>query len=231
MSIDGLRVQREQCATCIFRKESPLDLKSLLDQVRDRTVPGFLWFKGHRICHHSEDAVCAGFWARYKDLFQLGQIAQRLGMVCYVQDDNQKGEAMSNRSKVKHEQRRERRQGHGTFTRNLMAEALRATGHDVPATMTEAVRKANENLEPKRQLPLTFTKPVPKNVAAAKPRRAIPDHTSVLKLEIPEADVLRWMAEAVAAGRSAITPTELSEMLARVEPVNYGTQRGFVKWL
>jgi hypothetical protein len=116
-----------------------------------------------------------------------------------------------------------------------MAEALRATGHDVPATMTEAVRKANENLEPKRQLPLTFTKPVPKSepryVAAAKPPRVIADHASVLKIEIPEADVLRWMAEAVAAGRSAITPTELSEMLARVEPVNYGTQRGFVKWL
>lgn len=80
-----LRVQRRQCETCIFRSDSPLDLDKLLAQIADPRVPGH--YKGHRICHHSEDAVCAGFWARHKNDFDLGQVAQRLDMVQLVDDD------------------------------------------------------------------------------------------------------------------------------------------------
>jgi hypothetical protein len=69
-----LRVQRRQCDTCIYRPDSPL-------------ADPHGGFKGHRICHHSHDAVCAGFWARHKDAFALGQIAQRLGAVQRVDDD------------------------------------------------------------------------------------------------------------------------------------------------
>jgi len=81
----SLRVQKRQCATCIFRRDSPLDLNQLLDDVRDPRVDGF--FKGHRVCHHSKNAVCAGFWARYRDNFTAGQLAQRLGLVELVSDD------------------------------------------------------------------------------------------------------------------------------------------------
>lgn len=79
----GFVVQRAMCATCIFRDDSPLDLKKLLDDIADP----YGGFRGHRICHHSRDACCAGFWARHKDDFQMGQIAQRLGMVTMVDDD------------------------------------------------------------------------------------------------------------------------------------------------
>jgi len=78
-----MRVQKTQCSTCIYRPDSPLDLAMLEADAAD----GYGGFKGHRICHHSDDACCAGFWARHKDEFQLGQIAQRLGVVEFVQDD------------------------------------------------------------------------------------------------------------------------------------------------
>ena len=82
-----LRVQKKQCETCIYRKDSPLDLKELEAAIADP----YGGFKGHRICHHSKDACCQGFWKRHKDKFQLGQIAQRLNMVLFVQDDTLKG--------------------------------------------------------------------------------------------------------------------------------------------
>lgn len=77
------KVQQRMCSTCIYRPDSSLDLKSLEDQVRDKHVG----FKGHRVCHHSEDACCRGFWEAHKDEFQMGQIAQRLNMVEFVHED------------------------------------------------------------------------------------------------------------------------------------------------
>lgn len=79
----SLRVQSKPCSTCIYRTDTFFDIERLEAEVAD-THGGF---KGHRICHHSEDAVCAGFWAQHKDKFALGQIAQRLGMVEKVNDD------------------------------------------------------------------------------------------------------------------------------------------------
>lgn len=80
-----LLVQSRACSTCIYRKDSPLDLEKLEADVADDFMPGF--FKGHRICHHSKTACCRGFWNRHKDQFTLGQIAQRLGMVQFVAND------------------------------------------------------------------------------------------------------------------------------------------------
>lgn len=76
-------VQRRMCVTCIYRPDSPLDLKKLENDVRDQ----YGFFKGSRICHHSDDVCCRGFWERYKDEFQAGQLAQRLGMVHFVDVD------------------------------------------------------------------------------------------------------------------------------------------------
>jgi len=77
------KVQKTRCTTCIYKPDSPLDLKELEAQVADN----YGGFQGHRICHHSEDACCSGFWKKNKDKFQLGQIAQRLGMVEEVEVD------------------------------------------------------------------------------------------------------------------------------------------------
>jgi hypothetical protein len=81
----GLLVQRKQCATCIYRPDCSLDVTALEAQIRDPRMPGF--FEGYRICHHSTRAVCAGFWARHKWSFTLGQIATRLGFVRLVDED------------------------------------------------------------------------------------------------------------------------------------------------
>jgi hypothetical protein len=74
------KVQRKTCETCIYRKDSPLDLKKLENEIRDPTMG----FKGWRVCHHSDDVCCHGFWRQHKDEFAVGQIAQRLGLVEYV---------------------------------------------------------------------------------------------------------------------------------------------------
>ena len=83
----GFLVQAKACATCIYRKDSPLDIGKLERDVADPRDPGF--FKGHRICHHSRrGACCRGFWNRHKDKFMLGQLAQRLGLVKFVTDND-----------------------------------------------------------------------------------------------------------------------------------------------
>lgn len=78
------KVQKRACSTCIYRADSPLDIGLLEAQIADAHGCGF---SGHRVCHHSTDACCRGFWNRHKDEFPMGQIAQRLGMVQFVKVD------------------------------------------------------------------------------------------------------------------------------------------------
>ena len=76
-------VMKRRCATCIYRKDSTLNLAELENQVRDK----YMGFKGHRICHHAprgSKACCRGFWDHHKDEFAAGQISQRLKMVKFV---------------------------------------------------------------------------------------------------------------------------------------------------
>jgi len=80
------KVQEMRCSTCIYRKDSSLDLALLEDQVRDK----YMGFKGHRICHHSDDVCCRGFWDHHKGEFAAGQIAQRLNLVQFVKIDTLK---------------------------------------------------------------------------------------------------------------------------------------------
>jgi hypothetical protein len=81
------KVQRKQCPTCIYGKRSGVrrSIAQLEAQIADPHMPGF--FLGYRVCHHSDGVCCAGFWRRWKDHFTLGQIAQRLGWVRYVEVD------------------------------------------------------------------------------------------------------------------------------------------------
>ncbi len=74
------RVKRHRCPTCIYRKDSPLDLDRLEAAVRDK----YVGFRGYRVCHHGNDACCRGFWDQHRDEFAAGQIAQRLKLVEFV---------------------------------------------------------------------------------------------------------------------------------------------------
>lgn len=78
------KVRSKQCSTCIYRKDSPLDIKDLEHQIADPNMEGF--FVGHRVCHHSKTACCRGFWNRHKNDFRLGQMAQRLGFIEFVDE-------------------------------------------------------------------------------------------------------------------------------------------------
>lgn len=76
----GFRVRSEACATCIYRKDSPLDLARLEAEIAD----GRGGFNSWRTCHHTRNTCCRGFWNRHKDKFWVGQVAQRLGLVRFV---------------------------------------------------------------------------------------------------------------------------------------------------
>ena len=78
------KVQDAPCTTCIYRKDSPLDLAKLEAQIKDSRGD----FKNHRTCHHSKDVCCRGFYNVHKDSYWVTQIAQRLGMVLFVKEDD-----------------------------------------------------------------------------------------------------------------------------------------------
>lgn len=83
-----LKVQAQQCASCIYRPTCSLDIASLEAQIADPHMQGF--FLGFRVCHHASNrsgVCCRGFWDRHKDQFTLGQLAQRLGLVRFVSVD------------------------------------------------------------------------------------------------------------------------------------------------
>lgn len=83
-----LRVQQRQCTTCIYRPQSPLNLTAFEAEIADPHMAGH--FIGWRECHHAPQGsgiCCAGFWARHKDHFNTGQLAQRLNLVEYVNID------------------------------------------------------------------------------------------------------------------------------------------------
>lgn len=63
-----------------------MNLKELERQIADPRMRGH--FTGHRICHHSKDVCCRGFWNKHKDHFDAGQLAQRLGLIEFVNVDD-----------------------------------------------------------------------------------------------------------------------------------------------
>ena len=82
------QVQQRMCSTCIYRPDSPLNLAHLEAQIADPRMAGH--FRGYRECHHATNGsgvCCRGFWERHKDHFDVGQLAQRLGWVEFVDVD------------------------------------------------------------------------------------------------------------------------------------------------
>lgn len=82
----GFLVQSKQCKTCIYKPGIGFDIAALEAEVADK----FGGFRAYRTCHHSRNVCCRGFWNRHKNKFQLGQIAQRLGFVKFVDVDTLK---------------------------------------------------------------------------------------------------------------------------------------------
>jgi hypothetical protein len=83
------KVQAKICSTCIYKAGFGWRLADLLEQIADKRA-GF-GFVGYRSCHHTPDesgVCCRGFWNAHKDDFQSGQIAQRLGLVEFVDVDD-----------------------------------------------------------------------------------------------------------------------------------------------
>ena len=73
-----------QCSTCIYKPGLGWRVEELEQQIDD----GHGGFNGYRECHHSPEGTplcCRGFWDRHKNKFALGQIAQRMGAVQYVE--------------------------------------------------------------------------------------------------------------------------------------------------
>ena len=80
------KVRRTACDTCIYKGGIPLnrDLEEIEAEIKDEHG----YFDGYRICHHSGNSCCRGFWNKHKDDFPAGQIAQRLGFVEFVDEEN-----------------------------------------------------------------------------------------------------------------------------------------------
>jgi hypothetical protein len=84
-----LYVQRRPCATCIYRPETPFDTERLEAPIVDPRMPGF--FTSYRACHHAPrhlGVCCHGFWRLHRWAFTLGQLAQRLKRVRFVDIDH-----------------------------------------------------------------------------------------------------------------------------------------------
>ena len=81
----SFKVRAQHCRTCIYTKRTPVrrTIDELEDEVRDDR--GFM--QGYRICHHTEDVCCRGFWNRHRNDFPAGQIAQRLDAVTYTNEE------------------------------------------------------------------------------------------------------------------------------------------------
>lgn len=75
-----LEVRAHACPTCIYRTDSANDIEQLEAEVRDEH--GF--YVKYRICHYHEAACCRGFWNRHRDRCEPTQLAQRLGVVVWI---------------------------------------------------------------------------------------------------------------------------------------------------
>jgi hypothetical protein len=172
-----LKVQRRMCATCIYRPDSPLDLKKLEDDVRDP----HMGFKGHRVCHHSTDVCCRGFWEAHKDEFPAGQIAQRLKLVQFVDVDILAGKVARRRKQRENASR----PGAAGFVRPVLQpetvmpnrelkEERRKAGEADPATrrrlMNESMGIKKTDSEKARERAASPPKPSPEKKAGSKPK-------------------------------------------------------------
>ena len=77
-----MTIRSEQCATCIYRPDSPLrdNLPVLEDEIRDPRAP--YHFRYARACHSADwpsgSTICAGFAERHGEDCTAVQLVRRL---------------------------------------------------------------------------------------------------------------------------------------------------------
>ena len=85
-----MRVRAEQCATCIYRPDSPIrgKLAELEDEIRDPAAP--YHFVRARACHSEgwpgTEVVCAGFAERHGENCTPVQLVRRLEALAAAQE-------------------------------------------------------------------------------------------------------------------------------------------------
>ena len=86
----GLKVRAQQCATCIYRPDSVLDLAALEAEAADPALPGHFarWRACHGTRYREADVVCAGFYARHAEDCTPIQVATRLGGLTFIRGDS-----------------------------------------------------------------------------------------------------------------------------------------------
>lgn len=81
-TIVTFKIQTKQCDQCLFSRRRIVTAARFKNIIRDCTQLGN---EKHFVCHKASlkgDSVCCrGFWDKYKNNFQLGQVAQRLNLV------------------------------------------------------------------------------------------------------------------------------------------------------
>lgn len=215
------RVAKRQCSTCIYRPESPLDLRALEDAVRDP----HMGFRGHRVCHHSPeggDVCCRGFWEAHKNEFPAGQIAQRLNVVKFIEVE--KEIPMSFKNQMKREKRLARRAApesvmrpayhfHSRYAGMNAEEIDRAVALDnaralagAPTVGVSTVRSYKTG-----QLPLPLKE---KRARIPQDQRRV-ELADDPKTEITEGSLRAALVEALREGRGSMTIEELSRELGR----------------
>lgn len=80
-----LKVRATQCATCIYRPDSPLDLSVLEGEALDHGTPDH--YARWRACHahyDANDTVCKGFYDAHGEDCTPIQVAKRLGGIVFI---------------------------------------------------------------------------------------------------------------------------------------------------
>jgi hypothetical protein len=78
-----LKIQRKQCNQCLFsgrRIVSPARKREVVEECLKYET----FFTCHKGSIAGVNACCKGYWDRYHESFQLGQLAARLGWIEWV---------------------------------------------------------------------------------------------------------------------------------------------------
>lgn len=78
----SFKVQRKKCDQCLFTDARIVSESRMKDVVQD-CLDKDTFFVCHKTQVHAlkESVCCRGYWDEYKNQFNLGRIAQRLGVV------------------------------------------------------------------------------------------------------------------------------------------------------
>ena len=73
-----MKVCKGQCDQCLFSNNRVVSLKRA-ESIIKKCIKDDTFFQCHKGTLKGEEICCGGFWNNFKDRFNLGRIAQRLG--------------------------------------------------------------------------------------------------------------------------------------------------------